>query len=417
MRRSKVAIPLALALILARGAAQAGGDESKDDEKERAEHNEFDLAPIVGGSSDIGVGGGAVGALTRFARQTEPDEKSQQRWEWRVEASTFATVRTSPHVGMPYQDHWLLLTLPRLDGGRLRVTTRVAFTEEMNVRYFGVGNATPAPPDSGADRFKYTRIHPTVEANARISLVSQLFATVGASLTLNWLDVPTDGKLSMDMRDGSPEVKRLLGTARTSAVALAQESLSWDSRDDEVVPRRGSFHELQVRVSPGMGSAFPYSYAEVLAIARTYIPVGSRVVVALRGLGDALLGDPPFFSLANYDDTYAIGGAQGVRGVPGQRYYGRAKLIANLEVRTDIVRFRAIAKPWAIALVPFFDAGRLWADWSPQPSLDGTGFGLKYGTGLGIRLRQGQAFVVRGDIAWSPDAQPIGGYFAAGQAF
>lgn len=32
--------------------------------------------------------------------------------------------------------------------------------------------------------------------------------------------------------------------------------------------------------------------------------------------------------------------------------------------------------------------------------------------GCGERLRSGQAFVMRADIAWSPDARPIGGYFA-----
>ena len=74
-------------------------------------------------------------------------------------------------------------------------------------------------------------------------------------------------------------------------------------------------------------------------------------------------------------------------------------------------------KPWGLDLVAFFDAGRFWADWSPQPQLDGTGLGLKYGTGLGIRMIQGTALVVRGDMAWSPDAEPIGGYFAAGEMF
>ncbi len=29
----------------------------------------------------------------------------------------------------------------------------------------------------------------------------------------------------------------------------------------------------------------------------------------------------------------------------------------------------------------------------------------------------GTAFVLRGDIAWSPDATPIGGYVAAGEIF
>jgi hypothetical protein len=68
-------------------------------------------------------------------------------------------------------------------------------------------------------------------------------------------------------------------------------------------------------------------------------------------------------------------------------------------------------------VVAFFDAGRVWADTAPHPELDGTGLGLKYGTGGGVRLQSGKAFVLRGDVAWSPDARPLGGYFAVGQAF
>jgi hypothetical protein len=50
----------------------------------------------------------------------------------------------------------------------------------------------------------------------------------------------------------------------------------------------------------------------------------------------------------------------------------------------------------------FFDAGRLWADFHPHPELDGTAFGLKYGTGGGIRLQQGKTFVVRLDVLPHP---------------
>ena len=408
MRRILVAITLGAPLVLASPGAALADDKPKRD-------TEFDLVPIVGGSSDIGIGGGAVGALTRFgALQTEQNEGG---WAWRFEGSAFATFRASPRFAAPYQDYWLLLTLPDLDEGKLRLTARIAFTEETNVHYFGVGDATPLPPDSSSPRYEYTRTHPTLEGYARVSLTPHLFATVGGSLTVNWLDVPPDGKLAFDMRDGSPEVRALLGTARTAGVAFAQESVSWDNRDDEVVPRRGTWDEVDLRLSPAIGNALPYAYAEVLAIARAYVPLGPRVVVAVRGLADALIGDPPFFNLPLYDDTYAIGGTAGIRGVPGQRYYGKAKLIGNVEVRTDVARFRAIGKPWGIAAIGFFDAGRLWADWSSQPELDGTGLGLKWGTGLGVRVQQGTAFVVRADVAWSPDARPLGGYFAAGEMF
>ena len=68
-------------------------------------------------------------------------------------------------------------------------------------------------------------------------------------------------------------------------------------------------------------------------------------------------------------------------------------------------------------LVPFFDAGRVWADSTPQPELDGQGLGLKYGAGGGLRLQSGSSFLLRLDVAASPDASPVSGYFSAGQIF
>jgi Omp85 superfamily domain len=70
-----------------------------------------------------------------------------------------------------------------------------------------------------------------------------------------------------------------------------------------------------------------------------------------------------------------------------------------------------------VGAAAFFDGGRVWADTTPQPALDGSSLGLKYGVGTGFRLMSGKAFVLRGDIAWSPDATPIGGYVVAGESF
>ena len=402
----------AIAVVLALASGRAARADARD-QGTAGPRTELDFVPILGGNSDIGFGGGAVGAITRFSGT----ERQSVPWTWRVEGSTFASVRTSPNINIPYQDHWLLLTVPGLEGGGLRATARVAFTKENAIRYYGVGNAAPLPVDYGSSRYFYGRTHPTVETNARITVAPHVFATGGLSLTGNWFDIPQDGKLALDMRFGSPEVRALLGTANTNAVLLAQESIAWDSRDDEVIPHRGTFDEIDVRISPSFGDFMPYAYTEVLAIARVYVPLGPYTVAAFRALADGLVGDAPFFQLAEYDDTYALGGTSGIRGVVGQRYYGKVKLITNAELRSDFLHFRAIGKPWGIALATFFDVGRLWADWSFQPALDGTGLGLKWGTGLGLRVQQGTAFVVRGDVAWSPDAQPISGYFAAGEVF
>jgi hemolysin activation/secretion protein len=80
-------------------------------------------------------------------------------------------------------------------------------------------------------------------------------------------------------------------------------------------------------------------------------------------------------------------------------------------------RFHVRGSEYELGSVAFFDAGRVWADLHAVPELDGTGLGLKYGTGIGLRLHKGKTFVLRADVAWSPDARPLGFYFLAGQMF
>jgi hypothetical protein len=45
------------------------------------------------------------------------------------------------------------------------------------------------------------------------------------------------------------------------------------------------------------------------------------------------------------------------------------------------------------------------------------GWASSNGIGGGLRLQKGRTFVLRADLAWSPDARPIGGYFLAGNIF
>jgi hypothetical protein len=76
-----------------------------------------------------------------------------------------------------------------------------------------------------------------------------------------------------------------------------------------------------------------------------------------------------------------------------------------------------LSKSNRFAIAAFADTGRVFSTYSSQPELDGTSIGLKVGLGGGLRLLAGQSFVLRGDVAWSPDARPIGAYLNAGQTF
>jgi hypothetical protein len=45
------------------------------------------------------------------------------------------------------------------------------------------------------------------------------------------------------------------------------------------------------------------------------------------------------------------------------------------------------------------------------------GMGMKFGAGEGIRLQWGETVVIRVDVAYSPDADPVGVYVDFGHIF
>jgi hypothetical protein len=383
-------------------------------------HDEFNLLPVGGGTTDIGIGGGYFAGLARVEEGYDP-------YLWNIESAGLVTFKLlgGEKIVLPYQDDYVQLTVPRLFGIPLRFELRSEYSWETTLGYYGLGNASPAPTNSASKYNQYGRLHPEALVDVRWRVVDHLAAMAGVDFSESWLQIAQNSKLASDLQTGSPEVKHLLGTVDTAGVATALGGLQWDTRDNEVSSHSGSYDTVGLKISPGGLKESPYRYAEMTAIARGFVPiVGPHVVLAMRLVGDVLVGQPPFYELSRFQDayaTYALGGQNGVRGVPGQRYYGKVKVLGNLEIRTEIASFRALGKPMTFGVVGLADGGRVWADTSSHPELDGTRIGLKYGLGGGLRLQSGSSFVLRLDVAWSPDASalgaPVGGYFAAGQMF
>ncbi len=375
---------------------------------------EFNIVPIAGGDSDVGFGGGEVADLARLDPRYRP-------YRWKLTSEAFITFSTlNGQLISPYQDYSLLWTLPELTSSRrLRLEIRPAFTNERTLKFYGIGNATPLPPPgvSIADT-EYQRIHPTLSVEARYRFYKRFYLLAGSVYTQNWLVVPPRGLLARAQASSSAEIRELIGSFAPHGVELLEGGLQYDSRDNETVTRRGQFHTAVLRLSPRVGNALPYAYERLNVTARFYTTPVPNITLLFRVVGDTLLGDPPFYELARFDETPAIGGSKAIRGVPAQRYYGKVKLFGNLEARSELLHFRVRHKPMVLGMALFADGGRSWTELGrSNPALDGTGLGLKYGLGGGLRLQEGQTFIVRADIAWSPDATPVGAYFAAGEIF
>ena len=415
--RTLAAVVRAMAMVVI--IAMAGGGRAALGEQEgtsAGERRELNIFPFVGGDSDVGFGGG------QFSDWAVLPADNPNAFVWKLEDAAFITFKLSgDSLVIPFVDVWALLTIPHFGpGGRYRLEVRPSFTDERTLGYYGIGNASPYPVNVPTDATEYQRMHPTLAARVKRELVDGLSLELGSSFTASWLTIPADSLILRDARDGPPEVRHLLSNLRsTNGVELVELALEYDTRDNETVTSHGQYDALLVRGSPAAGAWMPYSYLQVDATLRYYsTPVPRWLALSYRVVGDAILGNSPFYELARFDDTPAIGGGKAIRGVPAQRYHGKVKLFGNLESRTDVWSFAIAHKPMVLGVAGFIDCGRTWTELGhAYPALDGQGLGLKYGVGGGLRLLEGRTFVVRADLAWSPDALPIGAYFDAGEIF
>lgn len=396
-------------------AIEATGEhESSPDQLHNAPQDDLNIVPIVGGSTDLGFGGGYFLGFARIKPGYAP-------YLWNIDSSGLFTFKYGASQGLsaPYQDLYARLTVPRLFGSSLRLELRPSYTRE-SIDYFGMGNASSAalPSNVGRDYFTYERGHPQFDVDVRWRVWDHVAGRTGFRYIQNIIRTHLDSKLVDDQNTGSAEVRQLVGSTASHAVVLFKYGMQWDNRDNESSTHEGWLNTLDVKLSPGSTRQFPYRYGEATLSLRTYVPLRKpRLTLALRLVCDWMFGKPPFYELARYDDTFAIGGSKGVRGVPAERYYGKVKAFGNAELRIEVLAFHALGKPMVLGVIPFVDAGRLWADIQSHPELDGRGIGLKYGAGGGLSIQSGSAFVLRADLAGSPDASPVSGYFSAGQAF
>jgi hypothetical protein len=386
------------------GTADAA-DTNEDDRYEWAG------LPVISGSTDVGVRFGVIGVLARFQEGYSP-------FQWRSRMQLTMSAKEGPDgVELPTHKHRLRLDLPGLMAGRLRLVTEAQYLRVINAGYFGLGNASTI--DEVGRRHQYLRTEPELFVRAQYRLWRSLTMEVGAKV----------GGVLIDTYEGSllREQMDLLSGTESHFAAQLTGALQWDSRDDETAPTRGMLHEISIRASPAFIGTSGLNFGGATLNARFYIPIaGDYLVLATRLFADLLFGDVPFYEMARgggLDVFNVLGGKNAIRGVPVGRYHGRAKLMANVELRSMYASFGRGKHRIRLGLAAFADVGRVWAGYAAQSDLDGAGAGLKYGLGGGGRLQWGRTVMIRLDVAYSPDALavnsnlPLGIYLTMGQAY
>lgn len=100
-----------------------GGGGAKSDEPEEKSDTEFTALPVVGGDSDVGIGGGVITSLARVEPDLDP-------YLWRIEAVGMLTVKsTDGEYDIRYVDTYLMLSLPHLIRDELGLSIRASYTK------------------------------------------------------------------------------------------------------------------------------------------------------------------------------------------------------------------------------------------------------------------------------------------------
>jgi outer membrane protein assembly factor BamA len=180
--------------------------------------------------------------------------------------------------------------------------------------------------------------------------------------------------------------------------------LLWDTRDHEIGPHRGTWAEALVqRVDKGLGST--EDFTRWTATVRQYVPLGSRVVFAQRVIVQGIEGDAPFNELSTIQSSFkqqeGLGGSGSIRGIPKERYIGKALFLSNSELRWHALDFTLFDRRSFLALSGFADAGRVWTD---RFDLATTLSDLHVGYGGGVRLGFGPSFIVATDVGHSSES-------------
>ena len=184
--------------------------------------------------------------------------------------------------------------------------------------------------------------------------------------------------------DGDGSLAHLIDSAALNrTISQLGVIVELDNRDNIFTPDKGiKFHTDLIRSDDFLGS--DYEFWRMNYYMYLYQPLSKNIIAGLRIDGQQVWEDPPFYMLPYID----------MRGVPINRYQGKADILSELEFRFDIKRWSVMA---------FSGAGKAFDEWKDFGSskwvlTGGTGF--RYLLARKFKLRVG-IDVARGPEKWA----------------
>ncbi|MGB5979218.1 MAG: BamA/TamA family outer membrane protein [Cyclobacteriaceae bacterium] len=130
-----------------------------------------------------------------------------------------------------------------------------------------------------------------------------------------------------------------------------------DLRDNDIIPKRGLYWNVEGRAMEGINS-LSESYGVISTDLRFYNTFRKpfSFTLATRFGGGITMGDFPFFQARK------LGGTENLRGYRMTRFYGNSSVYNNTELRVHLVNFQTYLCPGQLGLIAFHDVGRVWLD-------------------------------------------------------
>ena len=315
--------------------------------------------PILSYNSDLGIQLGAFADLLYYGK--EPSLYPRYHHKFHFEGSHYTAGQTL--IQADYDS-------PSLIPG-VRITATAQYQLDPLLGFYGF-SGDPLPYDASLNRngtnafYSYSRtmwkasVHLLGDIRGQLKWIAGLSFWKFRSGDLEFGNYDASNTIFRQYRDASIIRDEELDLSVTELRA----GLMWDSRDHEQTPTKGSWSELYLTGSPGLGGGG--AYLKLVTRFRFYYTPGPDYLTLAGHIGTqtSLCGQQPFNMMSSIyqifpKQTYSegLGGLNTVRGVLGARLLGRGYLWANLETRIRILKFKLWGFDLWGAVNPFYDLG------------------------------------------------------------
>ena len=300
---------------------------------------------------------------------------------------------------------YLRFRVPHMAGTGFGLSLAASNKRDIRARYYGLSNDSEnneGLTESGhPDYLDEDYYHYVLEAPRLIvNLLRHLYGpmTVSLGLGLERTDVDGRGERSYYLDAGTPDG---VVDGITGFVGLR---LSWDTRDDPSIPRRGLFQEWSYETSRNSLLSLLFEQIDFQRYTFTdarYYPVSPRLNIAHRTIVEALKGTVPLYAYGEIGGSRRIkglGGSDTLRGFDRQRFTDNVRVLTNTEARYYLGSRTVFEQHLDLLAILFADSGQVAPGFSDLHPLD-----THLSIGWGLRTYWNEDFVVRADLGVSEE--------------